>query len=84
MEVDSRLIVAQRVSQSPNDKEELAPTFAAIAPEAGPVAEALIDSGFVSEAAVRGILKVNLEWTLVSLSYNLKRLFILDALLKTA
>ena len=55
VEVESRLIVGERVSQAPNDKQELAPTFAAIAPAAGPVAEALIDSGFVSEKAVRAI-----------------------------
>lgn len=55
VEVDSRLIVGERVSQAPNDKEELAATFSAIAPEAGAVSQALIDSGFVSEKAVRQI-----------------------------
>lgn len=53
VEVDSRLIVGQRVDHAPNDKEQLVPTFAAIASEAGPVAQVLIDSGFVSEEAVR-------------------------------
>jgi transposase len=52
VEVESRLIVGQRVSNAPNDKEQLAPSFGAIAPAAGPVGEVLIDSGFLSEAAV--------------------------------
>jgi transposase len=52
VEVESRLIVGQRVSQAPNDKQELVPTLAAIPAEAGPVAAALVDSGFFSEAAV--------------------------------
>lgn len=55
VEVQSRLIVGQRVSQAPNDKQELAPTLAAIPVEAGPVTTALVDSGFFSEAAVRQI-----------------------------
>lgn len=55
VEVESRLIVGQRVAQAPNDKEQLAPTFGAIAPAAGPVRAVLIDSGFVSEAAVRAV-----------------------------
>jgi transposase len=173
VEVESRLIVGQRVSQAPNDKQELVPTSAAIVPEAGPVAAMLIDNGFVSEAAIlqietgpagepsgvivlaamtrdkhgrtvrdlekkedpappaadapfaermihrvatkegrqryklrqqtvepvfgiikealgfrrfsmRGLSKVSLEWTLVTLSYNLKRLFTLGAQLKAA
>lgn len=173
VDVDSRLIVGERVSQAPNDKEQLAPTFSAIVPEAGPIKDVLIDSGFVSEKAVRqieedaqgqpsgttvyaamereghgrsvsdlekkeepsapaagapfaermrhrvktkegraryklrqqtvepvfgiikealgfrrfslrGLAKVSLEWTLVSVSYNLKRLFSLGAELKAA
>jgi transposase len=55
VEVDSRLIVGARVSDAPNDKEQLAPDLAAIEPVAGPVAEVLIDSGFVSEEAVRSL-----------------------------
>ena len=47
----SRLIVGQGVSQSPNDKQELGPTLAAIPAAAG----AVVDSGFYSEAAVRQI-----------------------------
>lgn len=53
VEVESRLIVGQRVSDAPNDKEQLLPSLAAVTPEAGRVAEVLIDSGFLSEAAVR-------------------------------
>lgn len=55
VEVESRLIVGQRVSDAPNDKEQLVPSLGAVAAEAGPVAEVLIDSGFVSEAAVRAV-----------------------------
>jgi hypothetical protein len=55
VEVESRLIVGERVSQSPNDKQELVPTLAAIAPEAGAVASVLADSGFFSEAAVQQV-----------------------------
>ena len=55
VEVDSRLIVGQRVSTAPNDKQELVPTLSAIPAQAGPVAVALVDSGFFSEAAVRHV-----------------------------
>jgi len=52
VEVESRLIVGERVSQAPNDKQELVPTLAAIPVAAGTVAVALVDSGFFSEQAV--------------------------------
>lgn len=55
VEVDSRLIVGPRVSQAPNDKQELVPTLAAIPAAAGSVAAALVDSGFFSESAVSQI-----------------------------
>lgn len=55
VEVDSRLIVGKRVSPAPNDKEQLVPNLATIEPSAGPVAEVLIDSGFVSEAAITAV-----------------------------
>lgn len=55
VEIASRLIVGAPVVNAPNDKEQLAPTYAAIVPAAGPVAEVLIDSGFVSEQAVKQI-----------------------------
>jgi len=53
--VDSRLIVGERVSQAPNDKEELAPTVAAIGKPVESVAAVLTDSGFYSEAAVQKV-----------------------------
>ena len=55
VEVDSRLIVGERVSQAPNDKQELVPTVAAVAAPVESVAAVLTDSGFYSEAAVRAV-----------------------------
>jgi transposase len=55
VDVESRLIVGERVSQAPNDKKELAPTLAAIPEEAGKVGTALVDSGFFSQDAVQQI-----------------------------
>jgi transposase len=55
VEVDSRLIVGERVSQAPNDKEQLAPTVAAIGQPVESVAAVLADSGFYSEAAVQAV-----------------------------
>ena len=51
-EVASRLIVGQRVCQATNDKAQLEATLASVAPAAGAVQTVLVDSGFVSEAAV--------------------------------
>ena len=55
VEVDSRLIVGERVSQAPNDKQELAPTVAVVAAPVESIAAVLTDSGFYSEAAVRAV-----------------------------
>jgi transposase len=55
VEVQSRLMVGQRVCPSPNDKEELGPTLAAIPAPVGTLEAVLIDSGFYSESAVRGV-----------------------------
>jgi transposase len=55
VEVDSRLIVGQRVSQAPNDKQELVPTVNAIPSEVGPIGAVLADNGFYSEGAVNQI-----------------------------
>jgi len=55
VEVDSRLIVGERVSQAPNDKQELVPTVAAIPEAAGTVGAVLTDNGFYSEKAVQQI-----------------------------
>lgn len=156
------------MTDAPNDKQQLLPGCQMIEPAAGAIREVLIDSGFLSEAAVtaiekagpvrvlaavkrephgrrleqlekkadppdpgplapfaermahrvatqagrqryklrqqtiepifgiikealgfrrfslRGLAKVNTEWTLVTLAYNLKRLFHLQASLQTA
>ena len=53
VEVDSRLIVGQRVTNITNDLRQLVPTVRAIEPCVGAVKEVLVDSGFVSEAAVK-------------------------------
>jgi transposase len=55
VEVDSRLIVGERVSQACNDKEELAPTVATVAAPVESVAAVLADSGFYSAAAVQAV-----------------------------
>jgi transposase len=55
VEVESRLIVGQRVSQAPNDKQELVPTLASVPAEVGGLAVALVDSGFFSAATVQQI-----------------------------
>lgn len=55
VEVQSRLIVGERVSQSPNDKQELVADVQAIPSPAGVVEAVLIDSGFYSENAVRAV-----------------------------
>ncbi len=52
VEIESRLIVGQHVTQDTNDKHQLVPTVAAIAPVVVTVKEVLIDSGFVTEAAI--------------------------------
>jgi transposase len=55
--VDERmLIVGERVSVAPNDKEQLVPTVAAISPVvAEEVKAVLVDSGFYSQAAVAAV-----------------------------
>jgi transposase len=55
VEVESRLIVGQRLSQAPNDKQELVPSVAAISQPVESVAAVLTDSGFYSEAAVQTV-----------------------------
>jgi transposase len=55
VDVESRLIVGERVSQSPTDKQQLVPTLAAIPAEAGKVGTALVDSGFFGEDAVQQV-----------------------------
>jgi transposase len=55
VEVQSRLVVGQRVCPSPNDKQELGPTLAAIPAPVGWPEAVLTDSGFYSENAVRAV-----------------------------
>jgi transposase len=55
VEVESRLIVGQRVSQAPNDKQELVPSVAAIGQPVASVTAVLADSGFYSTAAVQAV-----------------------------
>ena len=55
VEIESRLIVGQRVSAAPNDKEQLLPTLASIPAELGKPERVLTDSGFYSEAAVAAV-----------------------------
>jgi len=53
---EQMVIVGERVSVAPNDKEELPPTVAAISPVvADEVKAVLVDSGFYSEAAVAAV-----------------------------
>jgi transposase len=54
------LIVGQRVSDAPNDKQELAASVAAISPVvAGDIHAVLVDSGFYSAAAVQAVKQKN-------------------------
>jgi hypothetical protein len=55
VEVESRLIVGQGVSQATSDKQERVPPLACIRAEVGGIAAALVDSGCFSPAAVQGI-----------------------------
>jgi transposase len=56
VEVESRLIVAPRVTDAPNDKEQLVPTTAAIPIEVVEnVGAVLVDQGFYSAEAVRAV-----------------------------
>lgn len=53
---EAMLIVGQRVSDAPNDKQELAATVETISPRVAPEVKAVLaDSGFYSEAAVRAV-----------------------------
>jgi hypothetical protein len=55
VEVQSRLIVGPRLSDAPNDKEQLVPDVQAIPEQVGSLRAVLADSGFYSEKAVRQI-----------------------------
>jgi transposase len=55
VEIESRLIVTQRVSDSPNDKQELEATLAARSSVVESIDTALVDSGYYSEEAIRKV-----------------------------
>jgi transposase len=56
VETDSRLIVAARVTDAPNDKEQLVPTVHAVPPALRPAVHAVLaDNGFYSAAAVTAV-----------------------------
>jgi len=52
VEIGSRLIVSEAVTDAPNDKEQLVPTLGATSPVVESISAVLIDSGFYSAAAV--------------------------------
>ena len=58
----------------------LTPPLTTVEPVFGIIKEAL---GF-RRFHLRGLAKVNLEWTLVRLAYNIKRLYHIGTALKTA
>jgi transposase len=55
VEVETMLIVGQRVSDAPNDKEQMQPTLAIVSPVPGAVSAVLVDSGYYSEKAVTSV-----------------------------
>jgi transposase len=53
---ENMLIVGAQLSQAPNDKEQLVPTLAAVAPEwKAEIKAVLVDSGFYSESAIQAV-----------------------------
>ncbi len=81
VEVESRLIVGGYVTDAPNDKQQLIPVLGSISSAAGKIGTTLVDSGCYSAAAV---VQVDLEWTLVRLAYNIKRLYHISQVKKPA
>ena len=55
VEIGSRLIVTQRVTNAPNDKRELVANMAVMEPAVGSVKTVLVHNGFYSEEAVRAV-----------------------------
>ncbi|MEA3210842.1 MAG: hypothetical protein QOE70_3899 [Chthoniobacter sp.] len=55
VDTESLLIVGARVSDAPNDKEQLVPTLAAVPASLGPMRTVMVDTGVFSEAAVRAV-----------------------------
>jgi transposase len=53
---ENMLIIGVQLSQAPNDKEQLVPTLAAVAPELkSEIKAVLVDSGFYSESAIEAV-----------------------------
>lgn len=61
VEQESFLIVANALSNHPNDKAEALPTLEALAPELGQPQAAALDNGFFSEANIAGIAARGIE-----------------------
>lgn len=57
VEVESRLIVGQGLSDQPNDKQQLVEAVETVRETAGAVGAVLVDSGYYSEAAVQRVEK---------------------------
>jgi phosphoheptose isomerase len=57
----SLLIVANALSNHPNDKQEAVPTLDTLAPEIGQVAAVALDNGYFSEANVRACETRNID-----------------------
>jgi Transposase DDE domain len=55
VDIESRLILAQHVTQATNDKQQLAPTLAGLSPVIESVEHVLVDSGYYSQAAVESV-----------------------------
>jgi transposase/ElaB/YqjD/DUF883 family membrane-anchored ribosome-binding protein len=55
VDIESRLIVAQHVTQATNDKQQLEPTLAALSPVIEKVEHVLVDSGYYSQAAIAAV-----------------------------
>jgi len=51
----SQLVLGARVTEQPNDKEQLAPTLQSVASSVREVTEVLADNGFFSETAVQEV-----------------------------
>lgn len=55
VDIETLLVVGQRVSNEVNDKQQLVPTLESIPASLGRPDKVLVDSGFYSEAQVRGV-----------------------------
>jgi transposase len=55
VDIESRLIVGQHVTQAANDKQQLEPTLASVSPVVETIDSVLIDSGYYSQAAIEAV-----------------------------